>query len=39
MNSQLETTSEIALDHAALRDLLASEVVLIGGGETVVCGI
>ncbi len=39
MNTLLETTSEITLDEDALRDLLASEVVMIGGGETVVCGI
>ncbi len=39
MNTLLETISEISLDEAALRDLLVTEVVLIGGGETVVCGI
>ncbi len=39
MNIQSDITLEIAADSAALRDLLDSEIVLIGGGEVVICGI
>ena len=33
MNTQVDTVQEISLNNEILRDLLDSEVVLIGGGE------
>ena len=33
MNTQFDTVQELSLNDAILRDLLDSEVVLIGGGE------
>ena len=33
MNSQFDTTAPINLDQDILRDLLDSEIVMIGGGE------
>ena len=39
MDKQLDTTLEFNVDQLALRDLLDSEIVLIGGGEVVICGI
>ena len=39
MDKQLETVIETSLEQFSFRDLLTSEIVLIGGGETVVCGI
>ena len=33
MNTQVDTMQEISLNNEILRDLLDSEVVLIGGGE------
>ena len=39
MEKQFNTTFEVIADQVALRDLLDSEIVLIGGGEVVICGI
>lgn len=39
MNAQPEVIATPTFEIADLRDLLNSEIVLIGGGETVVCGI
>ena len=39
MDKQLDTTLEFNADLLALRDLLDSEIVLIGGGEVVITGI
>ena len=39
MDKQLDTAIETSLEQFAFRDLLISEIVLVGGGETVVCGI
>ena len=39
MDKQLDTANETSLEQFSFRDLLTSEIVLIGGGETVVCGI
>ena len=36
MDKQLDTTVEITQDQFDLRDLLATEIVLIGGGDTIV---
>ena len=33
MNDQIDTVAEISLNDVILRDLLDSEVILIGGGE------
>ncbi len=33
MNNQIDTTQELALNLDVLRDLLDSEVILIGGGQ------
>ena len=33
MNNQIDTTQELILNDDILRDLLDSEIVLIGGGE------
>ena len=33
MNNQFDTSAQVTLDQDILRDLLDSEVVLIGGGE------
>jgi hypothetical protein len=33
MNTQVDTVQEVSLNSEFLRDLLDSEVVLIGGGE------
>ena len=33
MNTQFHTATEAALDQDILRDLLDSEIVMIGGGE------
>jgi len=35
MNKAIDTTTELSLDQVVLRDLLDSEIVLIGGGELV----
>ena len=34
MDKQLDTTQELSLNDDVVRDLLDSEVVLIGGGES-----
>ncbi len=39
MDKQLDTVLEFNADQFALRDLLDSEIVLIGGGEVVITGI
>ncbi len=39
MDKQFDTSFEVIADQVALRDLLDSEIVLIGGGEVVICGI
>ena len=39
MNNQLNSSTEAQADHVALRDLLESEIVLIGGGEVVISGL
>ncbi len=39
MNTQTQTNNVPTSEIVDLRDLLSSEIVLIGGGETVVCGI
>ena len=39
MNEQLNIVIEPQADMSTLRDLLDSEVVLVGGGEVVVTGI
>lgn len=36
MNTQFDTVQELSLNDEILRDLLDSEVVLIGGGEVAV---
>ena len=36
MNTQIDTVQELSLNDEILRDLLDSEVVLIGGGEVAV---
>jgi ribulose 1,5-bisphosphate synthetase/thiazole synthase len=33
MNNQIDTVQEVGLSIEALRDLLESEVILVGGGE------
>ena len=33
MNTQFDNTAQVILDQDSLRDLLDSEIVLIGGGE------
>ena len=33
MNKQIDTVSELSLNDEVLRDLLDSEIMLIGGGE------
>ena len=33
MNSQFDTATQAALDQDLLRDLLHSEIIMIGGGE------
>ena len=33
MDKQIDTTQELSLNYDILRDLLGSEVMLIGGGE------
>ena len=33
MNNQFDTATQAALDHDLLRDLLDSEIIMIGGGE------
>ena len=38
MDKQVNTTAEINLNQDALRDLLDSEIMLIGGGDVVVNG-
>ena len=35
MDKQLDTTQELCLNDEILRDLLDSEVILIGGGQAV----
>lgn len=35
MDKQIDTTQELCLSEAILRDLLESEVILIGGGQVV----
>ena len=35
MDKQLDTTQELCLSEEILRDLLDSEVILIGGGQVV----
>ena len=35
MDNQIDTVQELSLTNDILRDLLNSEVVLIGGGQTV----
>ena len=39
MNNQVEVTTETNADQDFLRDLLDSEIVLIGGGEVVISGL
>ena len=39
MEKQFDTTFEVIADQVALRDLLDAEIVMIGGGEVVICGI
>ena len=39
MEKQLDTAIETSVEQITLRDLLSSEIVLVGGGEIVVCGI
>ena len=39
METQYTSTTEATIDQFILRDLLDSEVVLVGGGEVVVTGI
>ena len=39
MDKQFDAVIETPIEQFVLRDLLTSEIVLIGGGETVVCGI
>ena len=39
MNNQVEITTETNSDQDFLRDLLDSEIVLIGGGEVVISGL
>ena len=39
MNTPSDISFEIVADQATLRDLLESEIVMIGGGEVVICGI
>ena len=39
MNNQVEITTETNSDQDFLRDLLQSEIVLIGGGEVVISGL
>ena len=39
MNNQVEITTETNADQDFLRDLLDSEIVLIGGGEVVISGL
>ena len=39
MNNQVEITTETNVDQDFLRDLLDSEIVLIGGGEVVISGL
>ena len=39
MEKQFDTTFEVIADQVALRDLLDSEIVMVGGGEVVICGI
>jgi len=36
MDKQLDTTVELTQDRFNLRDLLAAEIALIGGGDTIV---
>ena len=36
MDKQLDTTVELTQDQISLRDLLDTEIVLIGGGDTIV---
>jgi len=36
MDKQLDTTVELTQDQFNLRDLLDTEIVLIGGGDTIV---
>ncbi len=35
MNTAINTSTELSLDQIVLRDLLDSEIVLIGGGELI----
>ena len=39
MDNQVEITTETNSDQDFLRDLLESEIVLIGGGEVVISGL
>ena len=39
MDQQFDAVIETSIEQFVIRDLLTSEIVLIGGGETVVCGI
>ena len=39
MDKQFDTTFEVIADQVALRDLLDSEIAMVGGGEVVICGI
>ncbi len=39
MDKQFDQTADTIADQLSLRDLLDSEVVLIGGGEVVILGI
>ena len=39
MNTQPDNTLEFVTDQVALRELLDSEIVMVGGGEVVICGI
>lgn len=38
MDKQLDTTQELGLNDDSLRDLLDSEILLIGGGDIVISG-
>ena len=35
MDKQIDTAQQVSLNYEVLRDLLATEVILIGGGQTV----